>query len=191
MTCQFLTRQRVSGSEKEYKHNEKSCSKRYYAVNKAHTHACAPRRSPALPGTCPPPTACPFNQNNNNARGSESAHVFVIVVVAVCVIVVANLRRSTTGLRWLAVRSNERAAAAAGVDVTSMKFLAFGVASALAGVGGVLTAYQLTRLSPDVFLVFGALATLALLYLGGVGRITGALIAGAHGGLQVGVQLFC
>lgn len=111
--------------------------------------------------------------------------VFVIVVVALCVLAVANLRRSTTGLRWLAVRSNERAAAAAGVDVTSMKLLAFAVASALAGVGGVLTAYQLTRLSPDVFLVFGALATLALLYLGGVGRITGALIAGAlaSGGL--------
>jgi ABC-type branched-subunit amino acid transport system permease subunit len=111
--------------------------------------------------------------------------VFVIVVVALCALAVANLRRSTTGLRWLAVRSNERAAAAAGVDVTSMKFLAFGVASALAGIGGVLTAYQLTRLSPDVFIVFGALATLALLYLGGVGRITGALIAGAlaSGGL--------
>lgn len=111
--------------------------------------------------------------------------VFVIVVVAVCLILVANLRRSTTGLRWLAVRSNERAAAAAGIDVTAMKLLAFGVASALAGIGGVLTAYELTRLSPDVFLVFGALATLALLYLGGVGRIAGALIAGAlaSGGL--------
>jgi branched-subunit amino acid ABC-type transport system permease component len=111
--------------------------------------------------------------------------VFVIIVVAGCVLLVANLRRSTTGLRWLAVRSNERAAAAAGIDVAAMKCLAFGVASALAGVGGVLTAYQLTRLSPDVFLVFGALATLALLYLGGVGRIAGALIAGAmaSGGL--------
>jgi ABC-type branched-subunit amino acid transport system permease subunit len=111
--------------------------------------------------------------------------VFVIVVVALCTLAVANLRRSTTGLRWLAVRSNERAAAAAGVDVAAMKLLAFGVASALAGVGGVLTAYELTRLSPDVFLVFGALATLALLYLGGVGRISGALIAGAlaSGGL--------
>lgn len=105
--------------------------------------------------------------------------VFVIVVVFSCLLLVANLRRSTTGLRWLAVRSNERAAAAAGIDVTAMKLLAFGVASALAGVGGVLTAYELTRLSPDVFLVFGALATLALLYLGGVGRIAGALIAGA------------
>jgi len=124
-----------------------------------------------------------------NAKGAAYPRwefgVFVIVVVALCVLAVANLRRSTTGLRWLAVRSNERAAAAAGVDVTSMKLLAFAVASALAGVGGVLTAYQLTRLSPDVFLVFGALATLALLYLGGVGRIAGALIAGAlaSGGL--------
>ena len=43
--------------------------------------------------------------------------VLVLVALVVCALGVANLRRSPTGLRWLAVRSNERAAAASGVDV--------------------------------------------------------------------------
>ena len=43
--------------------------------------------------------------------------VLVLVALAVCALGVANLRRSPTGLRWLAVRSNERAAAASGIDV--------------------------------------------------------------------------
>ena len=105
--------------------------------------------------------------------------IMVVIVLALSTLAVSNLRRSPTGLRWLAVRSNERAAAAAGIDVTSTKLLAFAVASALAGIGGALTAYQLTALSPDVFIVFLALATLALTYLGGIARIAGAFIAGA------------
>lgn len=111
--------------------------------------------------------------------------ILVVVALATCCLAVANLRRSPTGLRWLAVRSNERAAAAAGIDVGGTKLLAFAVASALAGIGGVLTAYELTTISPDVFIVFIALATLALTYLGGIGRISGALIGGllASGGL--------
>ena len=105
--------------------------------------------------------------------------ILVVVALALSTLAVSNLRRSPTGLRWLAVRSNERAAAASGIDVTNTKLLAFAVASALAGIGGALTAYELTALSPDVFIVFLALATLALTYLGGIARIAGAFIAGA------------
>lgn len=94
--------------------------------------------------------------------------ILVVVALALSTLAVSNLRRSPTGLRWLAVRSNERAAAASGIDVTNTKLLAFAVASALAGIGGALTAYELTALSPDVFIVFLALATLALTYLGGI-----------------------
>ena len=64
------------------------------------------------------------------ARGAAYPRVafglLVTVALAACCLVVANLRRSPTGLRWLAVRSNERAAAAAGIDVGGTKLLAFG-----------------------------------------------------------------
>jgi branched-subunit amino acid ABC-type transport system permease component len=110
---------------------------------------------------------------------------FAVVVLALACVAVANLRRGPTGLRWLAVRANERAAAAAGVNVTAAKLSAFAISSGLAALGGVLLAYQLPTLSPDAFLVVGALALLALTYLGGIASISGAIVAGllAAGGV--------
>lgn len=111
--------------------------------------------------------------------------VLVLAILVLCGLGVANLRRSTTGLRWLAVRSNERAAAASGVDVGATKLGAFAVSSALAGVAGVLLAYELPALSPAQFMVIAGLAVLALCYLGGIATISGALFAGllASGGV--------
>jgi branched-chain amino acid transport system permease protein len=93
-------------------------------------------------------------------------------------VVVANLRRSATGIRWLAVRANERAAAAAGVNVARTKLGAFAFSSALAGMGGVLLAYRYQALSVESFTVFASLSLIALTYLGGIASITGALFAG-------------
>ena len=105
--------------------------------------------------------------------------VCVLVALALCGLVVANLRRSPTGLRWLAVRGNERAAAAAGIDVARTKLGAFALSSGLAGLGGTLVALQRTQLSAESFLVLLSLSLLALTYLGGIASLTGALVAGA------------
>ncbi|HUO48842.1 MAG TPA: hypothetical protein VMU09_08420, partial [Acidimicrobiales bacterium] len=116
--------------------------------------------------------------------------VVALAALALSAVGVANLRRSPTGLRWLAVRSNERAAAASGIAVSSTKLSAFAISSALAGLGGALLAYELPALSPEAFLVVGALALLALCYLGGIATISGALIAGvlASGGILTRLQ---
>lgn len=102
----------------------------------------------------------------------------VLVVLVAAFAAVANLRRNRTGLRWLAVRANERAAAAAGIDVTRAKLGAFAASSFLAGLAGALTAYSVTTLSPTSFLVVGALVALALTYLAGVSGLAGAVLAG-------------
>ena len=117
-----------------------------------------------------------------DARGADNfrpAFGFVVLIV-LCLSAgaVANLRRNRTGLRWLAVRANERAAAAAGIDVTRSKLGAFATSSFLAGLSGVLTAYATTTLSPTSFVVIGALVVLSLTYLAGVSGISGALLAG-------------
>lgn len=116
--------------------------------------------------------------------------ILAVVVLATAMLAVANLRRSVTGLRWLAVRSNERAAAAAGVSVAATKLGAFAVSSVLAGLGGALLAYELPALSPQQFMVVGALAVLALCFLGGIATLSGALIAGvlASGGILTHLQ---
>jgi branched-subunit amino acid ABC-type transport system permease component len=103
--------------------------------------------------------------------------LFVMTILVVTFVAVANLRRSPTGLKWLAVRANERAAAAAGVNVTGTKLSAFAVSSLIAGIGGVLLAYR-GSLAPQSFTVFGALALLAITYLGGIASISGAVVAG-------------
>lgn len=77
------------------------------------------------------------------------------------------------------MRANERAAAAAGIDVTRAKLGAFAVSSFLAGLCGVLMAYSVTTLSPTSFLVIGSLVAVALTYLAGVSSVGGALVAGA------------
>ncbi len=123
------------------------------------------------------------------ARGAANfrpAFGFVCLgVLALSAVAVANLRRSETGRRWLAVRANERAAAAAGVDVARAKLGAFAVSAGLAGLAGALTAFSVTTLSPTSFMVVGALVAVALTYLAGVTSVGGALLAGAlaQGGL--------
>lgn len=104
--------------------------------------------------------------------------ILVVVVLAAACAVIANLRRNRTGLRWLAVRANERAAAAAGIDVARSKLGAFAVSSALAGLAGCFMAYATSTLSTTSFMVIGALVAVALTYLAGISSISGALLAG-------------
>lgn len=117
------------------------------------------------------------------ARGADNfrpAFGFVcLAVLTLATLAVVNLRRNRTGLRWLAVRANERAAAAAGIDVTRSKLGAFAVSSFLAGLCGGLMAFSVTTLSPTSFMVIGSLVAVAMTYLAGVSSIGGALLAGA------------
>ena len=151
--------------------------------------------SPALNGLSGVPNPQLFGSNlgflaPGAANFRPAFGVVAVVVLAASMLAVANLRRSPTGLRWLAVRSNERAAAAAGINVGSTKLSAFAASSLFAGLGGALLAYELPALSPQQFLVVGALAVLALTYLGGIATLSGALIAGflASGGVLTRIQ---
>lgn len=104
--------------------------------------------------------------------------VFNLVVLVLVALAVANLRRGGTGRRFLAVRANERAAAAAGIDVARTKLLAFGISSAIAGIGGVMFAYKATTLDLSTFNIFAGIAILAFVYLGGVTSVSGAMVGG-------------
>jgi ABC-type branched-subunit amino acid transport system permease subunit len=104
--------------------------------------------------------------------------VFCVIVLALLCVVVSNLRRSGTGRRFLAVRANERAAAAAGIEVPRTKLLAFAIAAAIAGVGGVMTGFQQRQISSSSWVFFASLATLAFAYLGGITSVNGAIIGG-------------
>jgi branched-chain amino acid transport system permease protein len=103
---------------------------------------------------------------------------FVVGVAVVLGLLVANLRRAGLGQRMLAVRSNERAAAAAGINVRNVKFAAFGISSFIAGLGGALYGYNFSSVTVNRFSALTALSLIAFAYVGGITMVTGALFAG-------------
>lgn len=102
--------------------------------------------------------------------------IMCLVVLALCMLGVANLMRSETGRRFLAVRSNERASASVGISVTSAKLLGFGISAFLAGLGGSLIAYSQGSVSVSSFTAMVGVSWLAYVYLGGIGSQGGALV---------------
>ena len=119
----------------------------------------------------------PFRGIDNN----QPSPVFGWVALICCVlamVAVGYIRRGKLGQRMLAVRSNERAAAAAAINPRTVKLYAFGIAAAIAGLGGVLYAYNFGSVSADRFDAVTALSLIAFAYAGGITLISGALFAG-------------
>lgn len=121
--------------------------------------------------------AAPFPWGDDKIP-SPAFGLFVLVVTVMAVLGVARLRASRLGRSMLAVRSNERAAAAAGVNVTAMKLIAFTISAFIAGIAGTLIGYRFGTLSPASFGVFVSLAALAFAYLGGISTVGGAVFGG-------------
>jgi ABC-type branched-subunit amino acid transport system ATPase component/ABC-type branched-subunit amino acid transport system permease subunit len=108
-----------------------------------------------------------------------------LVTLLIVALGVAALRRSTLGSAMLAVRANERSAAAAGVNVVRVKVLSFALASFIAGLGGSLLAYRRGVVTFDSFTAIGGLSLLSTAYLAGITSVWGGLNAGilASGGI--------
>lgn len=115
--------------------------------------------------------------------------VFVLILTALSCLAVMRLRRSRLGEQMLAVRINERAAAAAGINVASIKFAAFGISSFFAGIAGALTAYKLGTYGGASFGIFVSLTVLAFAYLGGISTVGGAITAGTLYAEGIGIVL--
>jgi branched-chain amino acid transport system permease protein len=103
---------------------------------------------------------------------------FVVGITVLLGLLVANLRRSNLGRRMLAVRSNERAAAAAGINVRNVKLAAFGISSFIAGIGGALYGYNFSSVTVGRFSALTALSLIAFAYVGGITMVSGAVLAG-------------
>ncbi len=123
-----------------------------------------------------------FDWNFGLVLGSKSSRpifgIFLVVVATVIALGVSNLRRSATGRRILAIRSNERAAAAIGIRVARVKMLAFMMSAFVAGVAGSLVAYRFGAVSDASYGVVASLTALAIAYLGGITSVSGAVTAG-------------
>ncbi|MFW0793726.1 ABC transporter permease [Gordonia sp. CPCC 205515] len=112
--------------------------------------------------------------------------IMVLVVVVIATLAVMRFMAGSTGRSFLAVRSNERAAASVGINVASTKLLGFALSAFLAGIGGCLIGYSRGQLSAGSFTVMIGLTLLAMTYVGGITSVAGAFLAGVIGPLGVG-----
>jgi ABC-type branched-subunit amino acid transport system ATPase component/ABC-type branched-subunit amino acid transport system permease subunit len=111
--------------------------------------------------------------------------IMVLVVLALTALAVALLRRSRLGGSMLAVRANERSAAASGINVVATKLLAFAIAAFIAGIGGSIYGYRLGTVTWDSFDVLLGLGLFATVYVAGMTSVSGGVLGGmiAAGGL--------
>ncbi|WP_369031459.1 MULTISPECIES: ABC transporter permease subunit [Streptomyces] len=112
----------------------------------------------------------------------------VLVMFVAATLVVANVRRSRTGRRLIAVRANERAAAALGIDVRAAKLYAFGLSAAIAALAGVLTGFRSTSVVFSDFASFESITALGLAVIGGVGFLVGPLFGATFAAGTVGAR---
>lgn len=116
--------------------------------------------------------------------------VLSLMFLVLATLMVSNVRRGQSGRQMIAVRTNERAAAALGISVIGVKLYAFGLSAGIAALGGVLLAYQSTSINYGTFDSFSSISAVGFAMLGGIGFLLGPVIGStmAPGGFNA--QLF-
>lgn len=99
------------------------------------------------------------------------------LLVLFTLFVVINLIHSRSGRAIMAIRDNKIAAEACGLDVTKYRMMAFVTSAALAGMGGALFGLNYSTLVPANFSFNTSILILVYVVLGGIGNITGSIIA--------------
>jgi ABC-type branched-subunit amino acid transport system ATPase component/branched-subunit amino acid ABC-type transport system permease component len=103
---------------------------------------------------------------------------FAVIIFGLVGMVVACARAGRIGRRLLAVRTNERAAAAVGVSITGVKLYAFALAGSIAAVGGILMAFRFRVVVYQQYAIGQSLNVVAFSVIGGIGYVAGALVGG-------------
>ena len=102
-----------------------------------------------------------------------------VVLLLIVLVIVQNLVNSRSGRAIMAIRDNRIAAEASGLHITKYKMMAFVTSAALAGAAGALYALNYSTIVPKKFDFNTSILILVFVVLGGIGNMTGALIAAA------------
>lgn len=111
----------------------------------------------------------------------DKDYLFIIIFafILLCLAVMQNFIRSKHGRAITAIRDNEIAARATGINVTKYKLSAFIISAAFAGVAGVMYSFANSTVAPTVFDYNYSIEILVMVVLGGMGNITGGMISAA------------
>lgn len=102
-------------------------------------------------------------------------YLFLFLVV-VSVVICYRLERSRIGRAWMAIREDEIAAKAMGINTRNMKLLAFGMGATFGGVAGVMFAGYQSFITPEAFSLQESIMIVAMVVLGGIGHIPGVIV---------------
>jgi len=112
-------------------------------------------------------------------------YYLLIVMVVIVVFVSLRLQHSRIGRAWVAIREDEIAAKAMGINTRNVKLLAFAMGAAFGGVSGAVFGAFQGFVSPESFVLWESIYVLAIVVLGGMGHIPGVILGGV---LLVGFQ---
>ncbi|MEJ7138628.1 ABC transporter permease subunit [Amphibiibacter pelophylacis] len=108
---------------------------------------------------------------------SVEMYYYLFLVLAVfCVIISSRLERSRIGRAWMAIREDEIAAKAMGLNTRNLKLAAFGMGATFGGVSGAMFASFQGFISPESFSLMESIMIVAMVVLGGIGHIPGVVI---------------
>jgi branched-chain amino acid transport system permease protein len=108
-------------------------------------------------------------------RGKALYYLALGITVAV-VFAALNIQRTRIGRAWMAIRDHDIAARVMGIDLVRYKLLAFVISSFIVGIAGALISIQIRFVNIDVFALILSIEALAIIILGGLGSIAGAVL---------------
>jgi branched-chain amino acid transport system permease protein len=113
--------------------------------------------------------------------GIPSVNAYYFLFLALCIAVVfvtSRLQHSRLGRAWVAIREDEIAAKAMGINTRNVKLLAFSMGASFGGIAGAMFAAFQGFVSPESFSLTESIAVLAMVVLGGIGHIPGVIMGG-------------
>lgn len=105
-------------------------------------------------------------------------YYLILIIMLVSIFFILRLRNSRLGRAWTAMREDELAAEAMGINIVQTKLLAFAMGATFSGFAGAFYGSYLSAIFPDAFRFDVSVMLLCMVILGGLGNITGVLLGG-------------
>jgi len=121
-----------------------------------------------------------ISHNIFGIKVSSEVLYYYLFVVLVCMVVFIckRIQNSRMGRAWVAIREDEIAAKAMGINTTKMKLAAFALGASFGGVSGAMFASFQQFISPESFVLWESIVILAMVVIGGIGHIPGVILGG-------------
>lgn len=134
-----------------------------------------PKGLPRIGETIMPPQAT-LGRFVLRLNSELSYYYFILLLVLLTIFVVSRLHNARAGRSWVAIREDEVAAEAIGVNTTFMKIQAFAVGTFFAGIAGCVYTHWIGFITPELFTFWESVLIVCMIVLGGMGSIRGVIL---------------